>query len=636
MDFFTLALAKSMNQIDGGGDNSGTSYSSEYPIWKEEVIDLTNKFVSGGLDVNNGANISLSSRLRLCYYLNIQDCVSPCFLEFPQGLKYNVFEFDEREGTEGYIRNLGWDTSGVVKLKNNHKYRIVVGKADDSAITTSDVAQFVLHKYMMPLSHYEKSYNLFSVSYWPTDTKGLTLTKNEDETITINGTATDDLLIILMGGASVATSNVSPTISYISYIDLVSGTQETTAPYFVYRDSYHSSDATMVPYRIHSFGSSPRILLKIDSGASFTDACYRFFIAQTNQVLPYVEPNTVIFKDPFARGAIRTRFAKSSRPFNFFTVKTPNIYPFGKNTLVTGENEIDCALALPSTYTSYGKPTRLVLTSHGQGIYIKAANNYWGGASWKNFISALTNAGYACFDANLYQTTDDNSLTVGENYGSPIFIHNLKKAYNYILENFNVYPEIFVHGTSMGGVGATGFTNTYPQICLAESSFAGRDFTLYLWRILNEFTDAKKLMFANLEGYETFNDLMADKLSHIVGYYPSLSLVKVENGVLQLPPDRETDFNNWIQYYAQLQSFGKDDDPGDWIGIRKVPYKGWNSWADRVGDTKLELILEKAYNTGSSCVYHNVIYDNYDHNQLCWNNVDNMHQQLFDWYHQFE
>lgn len=188
----------------------------------------------------------------------------------------------------------------------------------------------------------------------------------------------------------------------------------------------------------------------------------------------------------------------------------------------------------------------------------------------------------------------------------------------------------------MGGVGATGFTNTYPQICLAESSFAGRDFTLYIWRMLNEFDSSKKALFAKLEGYDSYDSLLSDKLSHIVGYYPSLSLIKVNNGVLQLPPDRETDFDNWLQYYAQLQSFAKDADPGTWMGIRKVPYKGWNSWADRVGDTKLELILEKAYNTGSSCVYHNVIYDDLTHNQLCWGANNDMIHQLLDWYWQFE
>lgn len=350
--------------------------------------------------------------------------------------------------------------------------------------------------------------------------------------------------------------------------------------------------------------------------------------------------------------------AKNKKPCttgkNYFSVNVDRPLPFGTSELHDTTDEIESVLYLPSTYTMNGTPTRLILCCHGSTGYINKSNNVWYNENWMSLIGDLAAAGYACFDCNIFPNSVGTSL-VGKNLGSPLYVQACKKAYDYIVDTYNVYPEIFVHGTSMGGVGATAFANTYPEIVLAESSFAGRDILQYIHEIVdtseNGWDATDKLTFANAYGYETFSDLEDDHFSHGIGYFPSLSLVKVNaDGSLNLPPDRETSFADWMAYYGVLEAFGENDDAGTWIGHRKVPYKAWNSWDDRPTATKLETILAKAYNTaGNSCIYYNKIYDAVGtpgqddaHTKMCHgqyvdpDNNEKVSAQLIEYYHQFE
>ena len=276
----------------------------------------------------------------------------------------------------------------------------------------------------------------------------------------------------------------------------------------------------------------------------------------------------------------------------------------------------------------------MVLCCHGSGGYIDSANNVWWHDSWNAFVDALISYGYAVFDCNIFPISEGTSIC-GEHYGSPLYIQNCYRAYRYIASNYNVYRDIFVHGCSMGGVGATGFAHIYSDIVLAESSFAGRDAALYLRRWRDLWTASEKLEYAKAIGYDTVSDAEADHFSHISGYYPSLGLTKIEDGALIAPPDRETDFANWISYYADLETYTQSQTTPTWIGTRKRPYKAWNSWGDRDGDTKLETVLAKAYNIVGSCPYYSVIYDTHTHSQMCYGAQENMRDQLYQFYRQF-
>ena len=322
--------------------------------------------------------------------------------------------------------------------------------------------------------------------------------------------------------------------------------------------------------------------------------------------------------------------------YEFFTIDVERPLPFNDESYSTSTETIECVLRLPTTYNRDGKPTRLILMAHGAHGYIDSANETWYSTSWKALCDDLLEAGYAVFDSNVLPLSagisPDN--VAGYANGSPLYVNVLKKAYDYIQDNYNVYPQIFCHGTSMGGAGATAFSHAYPGLVLAESSYAGRDVLRYIYSIWDSGVDDR---FAKAYGYNSMTDLNSDKFSHIDGISPSLSLKKLNSdGTITVEPDRETDYSNWLEFWGTLANKGRNDDAGTWIGYRTVPYKAWNSWADNQYYTKLEETLQKAYTLGSACPYYLVNYETGSHDDMCFGRVNNMTDQLIAWYKRWE
>ena len=324
-----------------------------------------------------------------------------------------------------------------------------------------------------------------------------------------------------------------------------------------------------------------------------------------------------------------------TRDYEFFTVNVSRPLSFGGEEIGTTEDTIECVLRLPTTYSMTGKPTRLVLACHGAHGYIQASTSTWYNSNWKTFMDALLDAGYAVFDANVLPLSAGVSPTnyAGGAYGSPLYINVLKNAYDYIVENYNVTKQIFAHGTSMGGVGATAFAHAYPEIVLAESSFAGRNLLRYLYALSQGTSVAA---FPEAYGYADGTALSSDHFSHVEGSVPDLSIIKYVNGVAQIPPDRETAYSDWLAYYGEIANLGRNDDPGVWMGVRQVPYKAWNSWEDNENYTKLQTVLQKVYNRGNSCPYCVVNYESGTHTQMSYGQINDMIPQLIAWYKRWE
>ena len=334
--------------------------------------------------------------------------------------------------------------------------------------------------------------------------------------------------------------------------------------------------------------------------------------------------------------SLNSKMTRPSDGYVWFDVNVPRPLPFGdqvRSSQTTIET-VEAVMRLPTNYTPDGTPTRLVMCCHGSGGYIKASAQIWYNVSitaWTDLMDSLLAAGYAVFDANIFPT-DTGAGVMGYALGSPLHVQTLKAAYDYIVQNYNVYPEIFAHGTSMGGVSATAFSHCYPQLVLAESSFAGRDILRYMKTVPTSAEDGDAVPY----GYESIAALNADKFSHIEGTYPSLSLFKVEDGSVVMPPDREADYQGWLAYYTAVDNLGRNDDAGDWIGQRSVPYCAWNSWADNESHTKLQEVLKKAYNRGGSCPYYVINYETGSHSDMSFGLVNNMKDQLIAWLKRWE
>lgn len=330
-----------------------------------------------------------------------------------------------------------------------------------------------------------------------------------------------------------------------------------------------------------------------------------------------------------------SRTKQRTGEYEWFTVQVKRPLPFNNSTVTLTTEIIECVLRLPLTYTTYGKPTRLVLACHGQSGEIDIATQTWYNASWKAFMDDLLAAGYAVFDTNCLPANDSNK---GYCWGSPLYVQTIKAAYDYIVNNYNVYDKIFAHGTSMGGTGASAFTHAYPDLVLAESSFAGRDMCLIMNSIFtNALTRPDDI--AAVYGYTDYANLTADKFSHAIGMCPSLSMMKYNAGVAELPPERSDGVLDWAEYFGDIYNYGQNDSNPTWAGSRSVPYKTWESWADTTGTrshAKVKLILQRMFTTGSACPYFVTVYNTYSHTDISYGQVESMRDQLISWFRRWE
>ncbi len=111
-------------------------------------------------------------------------------------------------------------------------------------------------------------------------------------------------------------------------------------------------------------------------------------------------------------------------------------------------------IILPDSYCETGTPTRLIINCHGAGGTVTTDDSQ---VEHQILTQYLVNNGYAIMDVNGLpeQYGKEKGIDLRNNIGSPIAIRCYVKAYHYCMEHFNLYPDVFVHGGSMGGISST-------------------------------------------------------------------------------------------------------------------------------------------------------------------------------------
>ncbi len=115
----------------------------------------------------------------------------------------------------------------------------------------------------------------------------------------------------------------------------------------------------------------------------------------------------------------------------------------------------DCGfIILPESYTDNGRPTRLVISCHGAGGTVTTDDSQ---IEHQILTMYLVANGYAIMDVNGLpdEYAGKMGIDIRNNIGSPIAMRSYVKAYHYCMENFNLMPDVFVHGASMGGISST-------------------------------------------------------------------------------------------------------------------------------------------------------------------------------------
>lgn len=126
--------------------------------------------------------------------------------------------------------------------------------------------------------------------------------------------------------------------------------------------------------------------------------------------------------------------------------------------------EVECALALPKTYTADGEETPLILSFHGAGSRVCEAEDMPGGV---RYVTGCIDAGYAALDVC-------GSEPHGTTMGCAEHIFAAYKAYRYAIKHYNLSEKVLVAGASMGGHVAMNFANTFPSLVLAVGMFYPR------------------------------------------------------------------------------------------------------------------------------------------------------------------
>ena len=113
-------------------------------------------------------------------------------------------------------------------------------------------------------------------------------------------------------------------------------------------------------------------------------------------------------------------------------------------------------IALPKTYTPNGEPCRLLLFAHGSSGNVTDTEWYNNKSSFINdFIPFWLSQGYAVFDCNAVPDGEarlsNGASTLSNPVGLPDNMQAYLKSYEYIVNNYNVKPQMYVWACSAGG-----------------------------------------------------------------------------------------------------------------------------------------------------------------------------------------
>lgn len=131
----------------------------------------------------------------------------------------------------------------------------------------------------------------------------------------------------------------------------------------------------------------------------------------------------------------------------------------------------DCGmLILPESYTDDGAPTRLVIICHGAGGTVSTDDSQ---IERQELTRYLVANGYAVMDVNGLpdKYAAERDIDIRNNIGSPIAVRSYVKAYHYCMDHFNLKPDVFVHGASMGGISSTNLVLSGMIPVIAHSAY---------------------------------------------------------------------------------------------------------------------------------------------------------------------
>lgn len=127
-------------------------------------------------------------------------------------------------------------------------------------------------------------------------------------------------------------------------------------------------------------------------------------------------------------------------------------------------------LLLPGSYSEKGAPTRLVINCHGAGGTVTTDDSQIENQTLTQYLLANE---YAVMDVNGLPEdfAEEAGIDIRNNVGCYFAVDSYVEAYGRCTDRFNLKKEVFVHGSSMGGLSSANLVLSGRIPVLAQTAF---------------------------------------------------------------------------------------------------------------------------------------------------------------------
>lgn len=216
-------------------------------------------------------------------------------------------------------------------------------------------------------------------------------------------------------------------------------------------------------------------------------------------------------------------------------------------------------LILPTNYTNDGKPVKLIMLAHGLLQY----QNYqeFGTVDFSAKANYLASKGFAVFDCNGARNTQRQGQF--PSCGMRQFTEAYRKCYEYIIEHYNIDPNMHVVGCSAGGMVACNYARRYSVnvkglilLCSVVNVgwFLPSNASAYKKDIIEEYTGSRSYDATKYRGLDPSLDTYTiDNTTYVRPYnFPVLGIKTTQDDVT-LNEQLQTYFDNMIRTGADVQ-----------------------------------------------------------------------------------
>ena len=189
---------------------------------------------------------------------------------------------------------------------------------------------------------------------------------------------------------------------------------------------------------------------------------------------------------------------------------------------------VKCYITLPYSYNPIGHPCKLLMICHGagRGVIGNSDNGWINDSNYQALVEIFRSRGYAVFDCNGF-----NNEALGCSFwGNQKGLEAWRKAYDYVVDNYNVEKTFSIYAFSMGGLTALNLAfQGFPNI----NAIALGSPVINLEEVFKA-TDGTKAVLQALYGLgDTWDD------SKVIGNNPYKHVIEVDNTLYcnaKLPP----------------------------------------------------------------------------------------------------